>query len=253
MQLPIEERYTDVSRVVRVHEIRVDLDGDGVDELFVGHRMMWWGDNYGLYGAFYKKSVLGYVRLTPKDEAIAIDPRFFGQRDTTFCGFIREINGEGLLVLANDFVSHDPEDSEKLIQPGSYSSRRIFRVEQDRLEVIELGPLDLHSKEGKAFYDEYFKGQTTRSVQPDNSYSVDELKAKGYEIPDWTQATQMTGQGIAPTTTPVGQVQEQNPTWLQSIIKFIGDLIPNSGFAPVLLIMLISFTVFMIITRNIRT
>jgi hypothetical protein len=259
LQLPIEERYTDASSVVRVHEIRVDIDGDGVDELFVGHHMMWWGDNYGLYGAFYKKSPQGYVRLTPKDKAIAIDPRFFGRRDSTFCGFINEINGEGLLVLANDFVSRDPEDSEKLVPPDSYSSRRIFRVVQDRLEVIELGPLDLHSKEGKAFYDEYFGGQPTRSVRADRSYSVDELKEKGYEIPDWKRPPQMPGEQIAPTTRPVAPLQQTNPlkppveqTWLESIIKYIGDLIQNSSFAPVMLIMVISLAAFMIITRNLR-
>lgn len=202
LKLPIKERYTDASELVRVHQLTFDMDGDGVDERFIGHNMMWWGDNHGWYGAFYQSANGGFIRLTPEDTAIGIDPRFFGPRETTFVGYVDEQKIQGVLVLANDFVSRDPNDPEKPTQPEQYSARKFYHIQAGHLIVDDLGPLNLHTPEGKAFFNRYFgKDVKSRSIRFED-YPLNKLKERGYLVPDWKHppeslAVQATSQASA--------------------------------------------------------
>jgi len=202
--LPIKERYTDASEVVQIHRLFVDIDGDGVDEQFIGHHMMWWGDNIGWYGAFYKPVANGYLRLTPEDKAIGIDPRFFGPRETSYCGYVEERQAQGLLVLGNDFMSHDPNEPEKLIRPEQYATRKFYHILDGRLIVDELGPLDLRTPEGKAFFDRYFgEGVKSRSIRFED-YPITKLKELGYAIPNWKHSPESPAvQETPPSTVPL--------------------------------------------------
>jgi hypothetical protein len=186
LNLHIPDRYTDASKVVRIQKATMDIDGDGVDDQFIGHHMMWWGDNHGTYGTFYKPVENGFIRLLYDNEQIMIDRRFFGQRQTTFIGYFAEKQTQGILVLSNDSIIRNPTDPGlPSLPPKQYSYCQFFHITGDRLIVDNLDPVDFRTKDGKAFYERYFgKGVKSRAVQFEE-YTIEKLKEMGYEIPDW--------------------------------------------------------------------
>jgi len=202
--LNIPDRYSDVSEVVRVVKITCDLNGDGREDIFVGTSKMWLGDNINIYAAGYMPTGNGFERLTPQSSDVAIDPRFFGPRETSYCGYVEERQAQGLLVLGNDFVSHDPNDPEKLVRPEQYATRKFYHILDGRLIVDELGPLDLRTLEGKTFFDRYFgEGVESRPVRFED-YATDRLKELGYALPDWKQPPESPAvQETPPSTVPL--------------------------------------------------
>ncbi len=189
LALPIKDRYGSASEIARVTKITVDINGDGHNEIIVGHQKMWLGDNVGIYCAAYSPvGDSGYLRLTSQDDDVAIDSRFFGPRETSYCGFVEEVGTQGLLVLENSSVSRDADGSGKLNQPEQYSSRKFYHIQGDRLIVGNLGFLDLRTPEGSAFFDRYFgKGVESRPIRFED-YPMDRLKELGYAVPDWRRA-----------------------------------------------------------------
>lgn len=186
LRLPAKAIYSDASEVVEVHVVAVDIGGDERQEKFVGHHMMWWGDNHGWYGAFYKPVTHGFARLTPSNKLVGIDPRFFGPRSTSFCGYISEKKTQGLLVLENDDIIRNPEDPGlPPVRPQKYARRRVYFIRSNRLIADDLGPLDLATAKGRQFYATYFGGGVKSRPIRFESYPVQKLKQLGYKIPDW--------------------------------------------------------------------
>jgi hypothetical protein len=218
----MQGRFTTVSELARVNTWSVDLNGDGRNDIFVGSAQPWNGDSFQIYCAVYTPSESGYARVTGPETAIEVDPRFFGPRETSFCGYIEEQQTQGLLVLENDSVSRDPNDPQKPIRPEQYSSRRLYHIRDGRLNVDSLGPLDLGTPEGKAFLRRYFdEGVKSRPIRFED-YPIDKLKEHGYTIPDWKQppapssmqaAPQRTIAPVVKTPAPVSEVKlKPSPT-----------------------------------------
>jgi hypothetical protein len=184
MSLPIESHFSDASEIVRIDVVKLDLDGDGKDEQFVGHSQLWGGDNTGVYYAAFKPVRKMFRRLTSANIDFRLDRRFFGARRSTFCGYISERRTQGLLVLENDFVIRNP-DAPGALLPEKLAHRRVYFIKNNRLAVDDLGPLDRSTSTGKAFYEHYFgKGVKSRPIKFED-YPVEKLKEMGYKIPDW--------------------------------------------------------------------
>jgi hypothetical protein len=119
LELAVPDRYSDASEVVDINKVSCDLNGDGSDEVFVGHHKMWTGDNRSIYYAAYQRIDNGFRRLLAPDQDLAINFHG-GNRTTTFVGFVQERSDQGLLIV-------DPVYRHKADDPrGNTSSRRIF-------------------------------------------------------------------------------------------------------------------------------
>ncbi len=183
LKLPIKDRCSPASSIVSIHEVRTDVDGDGVDEVFIGHNKMWNGGNEIYYSA-YAESAGGYARLLPADQDIAINFHA-GSRKATFVGFISEVGTQGLMVV-EAVLRHKPGDPGQLTPSESFSSRNVYTIHKGRLLVRQLGSLDLQSIEGQEFLARYFaKGVLSRPVTA-KTYSVGKLKELGYTFPQWS-------------------------------------------------------------------
>jgi len=184
LNLPIPGRYTDVSEVVVVYEVRCDIDGDGSNELFIGHQQMWNGGN-GIYFTAYKPVPDGFLRLLPPNKDVVID-FYGGDRACIYVGWVSEKKSQGMLIL-DPVYQRVPGDPSKLLPVEQYSARKFYRIKGGKLLIEELGPLDLRTKEGKAFYDRYFGTEIkSRSLRFEH-YSAGDLEGMGYKLPDWKQ------------------------------------------------------------------
>jgi len=176
LNLEIQDRYTEVSEITKVTEFAVDIDGDGNMELFIGHPQLWHGDNTGLYCAVYSQADGRFIRLTPDDSDIRIDQRFFGDRATTFVGYINEVSREGVLVLTNEFFQED------LMK---FDSVKVYSIAADKIAITDLGAIDRTTKQGQEFYDRYFgEGVESRSMKMDE-FSSAQLQERGFQLPSW--------------------------------------------------------------------
>src|SRR5437870_273054 len=98
LELPDKHRYSDASVLNRIYKILVDIDGDGKDEMILGHVEMWSGDNRGYECAAYTRHGRNFLRLTPPDEEIYINSSFFGCREYTYVGYVSERKRQAILV-----------------------------------------------------------------------------------------------------------------------------------------------------------
>jgi len=247
LSLPMKGRFTPVSILSRVVTCAVDIDGGGTDDLFVGSGQPWNGDSYQLYCAIYVPFKSSYTLITAPDAAIEIDPRFFGPRETTFCGYVEEKKTQGLLVIQNDFVSRDSEDPEKLIIPSAYSSRKFFHIKGDQLLIDELGPLDLKTPEGHAFYERYFGKEVQSRPITLEDYPVEKLKEVGYKIPDWTKPPESL---LSPTAKPSVTPSISTPAPVQKLLPTTTTTTSaksTSGFPSIILVAFLAAVIIVII------
>jgi hypothetical protein len=185
LRLPIEGFYSDASELVNIHAVYCDLDGDGIEECFVGHHQMWYG-GHAIYFSAYEKKNNRFQRLLPFSQAAPID-FYDGEKECVFIGAVVERSSQGMLI-GDPVYKHVSGDPGELLPVVEYSSLKFYRIQDGRLIVDELGPLDLRTPEGKAFFDRYFgKDVKSRAIRFE-SYSVKKLKELGYTIPDWKQA-----------------------------------------------------------------
>lgn len=180
LSLPIENRYTDASQIVRVDRVLVDIDLDGQPELMIGHHKMWWGDNQGVYFAIYKKLASGaYQRLTRPDQDVGLVFRD-GQPKFVFVGRVDEVGDTGLLVF-------NPPIGDAALKEQRTEINTFVSITSGNAKVIELPALDLTKDRDKAFFEKYSGQVDQQGGFVSESLTAEKLKELGYQLPDWTQ------------------------------------------------------------------
>ena len=172
MQVP--ERTDYIGTLDHVDCVRIDVDGDGNDEVFIGAPYKHSG-TMEVFWVGYKSVEAGYQRITPADKDIII-----GSFEVIYAGPLTEVSKEGLATA--DDVEVDNPESGNVTKVGML---RFFYLANDRLIVEERGALDLAVPEQKATYERYFgKDRVTRKATME-SFSREQLQQMGYTIPNW--------------------------------------------------------------------
>jgi hypothetical protein len=150
LSLPIKDRYTDASEVVKIYRASIDINSDGSPETLVGHHMMWWGDNNGIYWAIYTKDGDQFKRLTRPDEDVRLQ-LYDGNPDFMYVGGVIEQGGTGLLIAVPQLQRSDVKAELIGVEHLIFIS-----IQNGRAITKELPGLDFSKEADKAFYQKYF-------------------------------------------------------------------------------------------------
>ena len=172
MQVP--ERIDYIGTLDHVDRAKIDLDGDGKDEMFIGAPYKYSGSMEVLWVG-YRVTGEGYQRITPANEDIMI-----GSFEDIYAGPLAEIAKQGL-ATAEDLEVDSPE-SGNVVKVGLL---RFYHIANGRLVVEDRGGLDLTVPEQKAVYERYFGEKRVTRKAAIETLSREQLQTMGYTIPDW--------------------------------------------------------------------
>jgi hypothetical protein len=174
LAMRVPERTDYIGTLDHVDRVKVDVDGDESDEVFIGAPYQYSG-TMEVFWAGYRSVEGGYERITPADEDITI-----GSFEVIYIGPLTEISKQGLATA--DDVEVDNPESGNITKVGML---RFYYIADGRLVDEERGSLDLTVPEQKTTYERYFgKDRVTRKATME-SFSRDQLQQMGYTIPNW--------------------------------------------------------------------
>ena len=176
LSLQVPERSEFIGTLEFIQRVKVDVDGDGTDEIFIGTWYRHSGSNQAYYWSAYKEVKGGYQRVTPPNQDIHIV-----SFENVYIGLIQEISKQGI-VAAQDVETDTPENAE-VIKVGEL---HFYYVDEGGLVDKKSGSLDLSNAEQKKTYDRYF-GMSTKTRKPTSieTFTSQQLKQMGYTIPNW--------------------------------------------------------------------
>lgn len=179
LSLQVPERSEFIGTLEFIQRVKVDVDGDGADEIFIGTWYRHSGSNQAYYWSAYKEVKGGYQRITSPNQDVHI-----ASFENVYIGLIQEISKQGI-VAAYDVETDTPENAE-VIKVGEL---HFYHLTDDRLVDQKSGPLDLAHAEQKKTYDRYF-GMSVKTRKPTSidTFTSDQLKQMGYAIPNWEQS-----------------------------------------------------------------
>lgn len=165
----------ELSELVSIRVRELDVDGDGISEVFVGHGRMWTGDNNGTYWTVYSKSEEGYTKVSPEKQNIRI--LFNDHGAQYFCGEIDSLGGQ-CLIVAEEISRKDPKKFEKA---------RIFQLKDGKILMEDLGALDVEIPFGKNIIENYLDAfsEKSRKLFFVEDVNAKELKIRGYKLDVW--------------------------------------------------------------------
>lgn len=173
MQVP--ERSDFIGTLDHLDRAKIDVDGDGTDEVFIGAPYKYSGTMV-VFSVGYKSVEGGYQRFTPADKDITI-----GSFETIYAGPLTEISKQGL-ATADDIEVDNPQ-SGNVTKVGML---RFYYITNGQLVVEERGELDLAVPAQKAAYNRYFGPmRQSRKATSIESFNVQALQQMGYTIPNW--------------------------------------------------------------------
>jgi hypothetical protein len=159
-----------------VMRVKIDIDGDGKNEVFVGTPYRYSGAKNDLNWACYMPIQGGYQRITPADKDISI-PSF----EKIYAGNIAEISKQGL-VYAFGVTVDNPKDA----NVTGVESLHYYTIANNTLIDDDRGGLNLSNATDKAIYDRYFgPHRQTRVVASNETFTKEQLQQMGYTIPNW--------------------------------------------------------------------
>ncbi|MEI6834990.1 MAG: hypothetical protein WCL28_13470 [bacterium] len=166
--------YSGTPEVVR--RVKIDVDGDGNAEVFIGVPYLYSGAKSDFNWTCYMPVEGGYQRITPADKDISI-PSF----DKIFAGNLVEVSKEGL-AYASGVTVDNPRDA----NVSGVESLHFFTITNNALVEEDRGALNLSVQADKKIYDRYFgPDRKTRSVTSSNTFTIQQLQQMGYTIPNW--------------------------------------------------------------------
>jgi hypothetical protein len=158
-----------------VQRVKVDIDGDGNDEVFIGTSYRYSGAKYDFNWAGYIPVEGGFQRITPSNEDVSM-----ATFEDIYIGPLTEVSRQGL-ATADDIEVDNPE-SGNITKVGLL---RFYYIADGRLVEEERGSLDLTVPEQKTTHERYFgKDRVTRKATME-SFSREQLQQMGYTIPNW--------------------------------------------------------------------
>lgn len=174
MNVPDRIEYSGTPEVVK--RIKIDVNGDGNPEIFIGVPYRYSGAKNDFNWSCYMPVQGGYERITPADKDISI-PSF----ERIFAGNLVEVSKQGLAYAFGATVG----DS-KNADVTSVESLHFFTISNNVLVDENRGALDLNIPADRTIYDRYFgPGRQTRSVTSSDTFTAQQLQQMGYTIPNW--------------------------------------------------------------------
>lgn len=174
MQVP--DRFEYVGTPEFIQRVKVDVDGDGTDEIFVGTWYRFSGSKETYYWACYKAVQGGYVRITPADKDVMISS-FEG----IYAGLIEEVSKQGL-VMAYDISIDSPEEA----NVTAVGNLHYYTIADGQLIDEDRGALNLANQADKTIYEKYFGPEReTRTPSSNETFTAAQLQQLGYTIPNW--------------------------------------------------------------------
>jgi hypothetical protein len=173
MQIPDRSEY--VGSLEFVQRVKIDVDGDGTDEVFVGtwYRHSGSKEAYGYAG--YRQVQGGYTRMTPANADVLV-----GSFETMFAGLLQAISKQGLATAGD--IEVDSPQSGNVTKVGML---KFYYMANGQLVEEQRAALDLAVPADKAAYERYFgKDRVTRKATIE-TLSREQLQQMGYTIPNW--------------------------------------------------------------------
>jgi len=175
MQVP--DRFEFVGTLESVQRVKIDVNGDGTDEIFIGTWYRHSGSKELSGYAGYRQVNDGYERITPANADVQIS-----SFETIFAGLLQEISKEGMSI-AGDIEVDDPESG----NVSKVGMLKFYYIENGQLLEAQRPPLNLTVPADKAVYDRYFgKDRVTRKSTIE-TFSREQLEQMGHAIPNWEQ------------------------------------------------------------------
>jgi len=175
MQVPDRLEYIGTPEIIK--RVKIDVDGDGKDEIFIGAWYKYSGSKQAYYWSAYKEAQGGgYVRITPVSSDVLI-PSF----ETIFAGNLVEVSKHGL-AYAFGVTVDNPKDA----NVTGVESLHYFTIVNNALVDENRGALNLSTPADKTIYDRYFgPNRQTRSATSNETFTAQQLQQMGYTIPNW--------------------------------------------------------------------
>jgi hypothetical protein len=174
MNVPDRIEYAGTPEVVR--RVKIDVNGDGNNEVFIGVPYRYSGAKSDFNWAGYMPVQGGYLRITPATSDISI-PSF----EKVFAGNLVEVSKQGL-AYAYGVTVDNPKDA----NVTGVESLHFYTITNNVLVDEDRGTLNLSTPAEKAIYDRYFgANRQTRSTTSDETFTAQQLQQMGYTIPNW--------------------------------------------------------------------
>lgn len=174
MNVPDRIEYAGTPELVR--RVKIDVNGDGNDEVFIGVPYRYSGAKSDFNWAVYLPVQGGYQRITAANSDISI-PSF----EKIFAGNLVEVFKQGL-AYAYGVTVDNPKDA----NVTGVESLHFYTIANDALVDENRGALNLSIPAEKAIYDHYFgTDRQTRSVISNGTFTAQQLQQMGYTIPNW--------------------------------------------------------------------
>jgi hypothetical protein len=171
----VPDRFEFVGKLESVQRVKIDVNGDGTDEIFIGTWYRHSGSKELSGYAGYRQVEDGYERITPANADVQIS-----SFETIFAGLLQEISKEGM-AIAGDIEVDDPE-SGNVSKVGMLT---FYYIANGQLMVEQRPPLNLTLPADKAAYDRYFgKNRVTRKSTIE-TFSREQIEKMGHTIPNW--------------------------------------------------------------------
>ena len=176
LAMEVPDRVANSGGVWIIKKVEVDVDGDGKSEVFVGTWYRKSGPNTWLW-AGYAPVPGGYHRITPEHSDVLID------FNNVFVGEIPALKRQGMAQAYSLELDNKDRDQSNMLSDLEY-----YVIENGQLVQQSAGPLDRDDPEQLAVYEALFgPSRKQREVPRIESYSVGQLAAKGYKIPNWNK------------------------------------------------------------------
>jgi hypothetical protein len=174
MHVPDRIEYAGTPEVVK--RVKIDVDGDGSDEVFIGVPYRYSGAKNDFRWVGYTSVQGGYERITPASSDI-----YISSFENIFAGNLVEISKQGLACAYGVAV-----DNRKDANIIGVESMHFYTIVNNVLIDEDRGSLNLSIRSDKAIYDRYFgPSRKTRSVTSNETFTTQQLRQMGYTIPNW--------------------------------------------------------------------
>ena len=176
LAMKVPDRAENAGGLLVLKKVEVDVDGDGIPEVFIGTWYRKSGPNTWLWVG-YQKQGDGYRRITPADSDVLID------FDNIYVGEIPELQRQGLVQGYSLELDNKDRDQSNLLSDLEY-----YYLDGGTLVEQSAGPLDRDDPDQLATYNFFFgPGRKVREVPRIQAITIGELVHQGYTIPDWAK------------------------------------------------------------------
>jgi hypothetical protein len=174
LAMTVPDRMANVGRLLVVKKVEVDMEGNGVKDIFVGTWYRNSGPDTWLWTG-YAPTTGGYHRITPTDSDVLID------FDGIYVGYLPDVDRHGMAQAYSLELNNQDREQSNMI-----SDLTFYYIENGQLTQKGTGALDREDPDQEAIFEYYF-GPARKSTGPPKieSLTVLELAQRGYRIPLW--------------------------------------------------------------------